>query len=79
MIGLVTYYRGCASYLQLYYCDICYSTVICDIVLTNRFGGGSVGVWLMCNWKGVGSDTTVDWGPWCKCSCLVENQSKPIK
>ena len=35
-------------------------TVTSDIVLTNRFGGGSVEIWLMCNGKGVGSDTMMD-------------------
>ena len=29
-------------------------TVICDIVLTNRCGGDSVEIWLMCNGKGEG-------------------------
>ena len=48
-------------------------TVICDIVLANRCGGGSVDIWLMCNGKGVVSDTILVQGPWCKCSCLVEN------
>ena len=50
--------------------------VTCDIVLTNRCSGGSVDIWLMCNGKGVGSDTTMDGGPWCKCISLVENQSE---
>ena len=49
-------------------------TVICEIVLTNRCGGGSVNIWLICNGKGVGPDTTMDWGLWCKCNCLVKNQ-----
>ena len=35
-------------------------TVICDIVLTNRCGGGSVEIWLMCIGKCVGSDTMID-------------------
>ena len=54
-------------------------TVTGNIVLTNRCGGGSVDIWLMCNGKGVGSDTAMDQGPWCKCNCLVENQSLPIR
>ena len=41
-------------------------TVTCEIVLTNRCGGGSVNICLLCNGKGVGSHTTIDWGPWCK-------------
>ena len=54
-------------------------TVICDLVLTNRCdGGGSVEIWLMCNGNGVGSDSTMDQGSWCKCSCLCENQSIQI-
>ena len=53
-------------------------TVTCDIVLTNRCGGGSVEIWLMCSGKGVRSDTMMDLGPWCKCHCLVENQLIPI-
>ena len=52
-------------------------TVTCDIVLTNWFGGGNVDIWLVCNGKGVGSDTTMDQGSWCKCNCLVENQTIP--
>ena len=36
------------------------ATVTCDVVLTNRCGSGSVDIWLMCNGKGVGSDTTMD-------------------
>ena len=46
------------------------STVTCVIGLTNRFGGGSKEISLMCNGKGVGSDTMMDWGPWCKCNFL---------
>ena len=42
-------------------------------------GGGSVDIWLMCNGQGVGSDITMDQGPWCKCNCLVEKQSIPIR
>ena len=42
-------------------------------------GGGSVDIWLMCNGNGVGSDTTTDKGPWCKCRWLVENQLIPIR
>ena len=54
-------------------------TVTCDIVLTNMCGGGSAKVWLMHSGKGVGSYTMMDQGPWCKCNCLVENQSIPIR
>ena len=53
-------------------------TVACVIVLPNRCDGGSVEIWLMYIWKGVGSNTMMDQGPWCKCSCLVENQLIPI-
>ena len=35
-------------------------TVTCDLVLTNRCGGGSVEIWLMCNGEGVESNTTMD-------------------
>ena len=53
-------------------------TVICDLVLTNRCGGGSVEIWLICNGKSVGFDTTMDQGPWYKCNCLGKIQSIPI-
>ena len=42
-------------------------TVTHDVALISRCGDGSVDIWLMCNGKGVGSDTTMDQGPWCKC------------
>ena len=54
--------------------NILEGTVTCKIVLTNNCGGGNVDIWLMCNGKGVGLDTTMDQGPWHKCNCLVENQ-----
>ena len=38
-------------------------TVTCDMVFNNMFGGGSVEISLMCNGKGVGSDTMTDQGP----------------
>ena len=41
--------------------------VTCEIVLTNIFGWGSVG-----------SNTTTDQGPCCRCNWLVENQLIPI-
>ena len=53
--------------------------VTCEIVLTNRCGNGNVDICLTCSGKGVGSNTTRDLCPWCKCDCLVENQSIPIK
>ena len=53
--------------------------VTCGVVLTNISGGDSVDSWLMCNGNGVGSDTTIDGGSWCRCSCLVENRSIPIR
>ena len=37
-------------------------TVICEIVLTNRCGGGGVDIWVMCNGNSVGSNTTMDQG-----------------
>ena len=46
----------------------------CEIVLTNMCGEGSEDIWLICNGNGVGSDTTIHQGPWCRYSCLVENQ-----
>ena len=52
-------------------------TVTCEIVLTDRCGDDNVDVWLMCNGKGMGSYTTMDWGPWC--NCLVENHLTPIR
>ena len=63
---------------MLRFANVLEGTVIYDLVLANRCGGGSVEIWLMCNRKGVGSDTTTDQGPWCKCNCLGENQSIPI-
>ena len=50
-----------------------------EIVLTNVYGGCSVDIWLTCKGNGVGSDTTIDLGPWCRCSCLVENQLIPMR
>ena len=47
--------------------------VTCEIVLINMCSGGSVDIWLMCNGNDVGSDITIDWGHWCRCSWLVEN------
>ena len=54
-------------------------TATCEMVLTSRCGGGNVDIWLMCSGKGVGSDTTMDWDPCCKCNVLVENQSILIR
>ena len=42
--------------------------VTCEIALTNMCDGGIVDIYLMCNGNGVGSDTTIDQGPWCRCS-----------
>ena len=42
--------------------------VTCEIVLINMCGRGSVDIWLMCNGKDVGSDTTIDQGHWCRCN-----------
>ena len=53
--------------------------VTCEIVLTNICGEGRVDIGLMCNGNGVGSHTTIDQGPWCRCSWLVENQLIPIR
>ena len=53
--------------------------VTCEILLTNWCGNSNVDISSMCSGKGVGSDTTVNLGPWCKCNCLVENQSIPIR
>ena len=53
-------------------------TIICDVVLTYRCGGGNVKIWLMCNAKGVGFDTIMDQGSWCECNCVGENQSISI-
>ena len=53
--------------------------VICEIVLTNMCGKGSVDICLICNGNDVGSYTTIDQGSWCRCSCLVENQSILIR
>ena len=51
----------------------------CEIVLTNICGGASVDILLMCNGNSVESDTIIDWGPWCRCSWLVENHVIPIR
>ena len=53
--------------------------ITCEIVLTNMHDGSSVDILLMCNGNGVGSDTTVDWGPWCRCNSFVENKLIPIR
>ena len=53
--------------------------VTCEIYLMNMCSGSSVDIWLMCSRNGVGSDTTTDWGPWCRCSWLVENHLIPIR
>ena len=53
--------------------------VTCEIVLTNMCVGGNVEIWLTCKGNGAGSDTTMDQGSWCRCNCLVENQSIPIR
>ena len=44
----------------------------CEIILTNMCGGGNVDIWLTCRRNGAGSNTTMDWGPWCRCNWLVE-------
>ena len=50
-----------------------------EIVLTNMCSGNCVDIWLMCNGNGVGSDTTVGWGPGCRCSWFVEKHPIPIR
>ena len=42
--------------------------VTCETVLTSMCGYGNVDIWLTCSGNGVGSDITMDLGPWCKCS-----------
>ena len=42
-------------------------------------GVGNVQIWLTYKGNGAGYDTTRDWGPWCKCNWLVENQSILIR
>ena len=49
--------------------------VTCKITLISICSGGNVEISLMCSGKGVWSNTTIDWGPWCKCSWFAENQS----
>ena len=51
----------------------------CEIVLTNMCGGGNVDICLTCRGNDAASDTMMDWGPWCRCNWLVENQSIPIE
>ena len=40
----------------------------CEIVMTNMCGGGNVDIWLTCKGNGAGSNTMMDWGPWCRCN-----------
>ena len=59
--------------------------VTCKIVLTSICGGGSVDIWLMCNGKGVQSDTTMDWslgvnvvGVWRTSQCQFGSYGKNL-
>ena len=48
--------------------------VTCETVLTSMCGCGNVEIWLTCSGNSVGSNITMDLGPWCRCNWLEENQ-----